>query len=255
MLGYFAVTVSTFIASVLSFFSGFGLGTILMPVVAIFFPLPLAIALTAVIHLLHNLLKTTLLWKGIDWTVVAKFGVSALLAAIPGALLLKALSSLTPINAYSFLGIKGEFSLLHICIGLLLIFFGTVEAFPYKAYRIKNLVLGGIISGFLGGLSGNQGALRSVFLINTHLDRRAFIGTNAMIAVAVDLVRLIVYSLSFHHLLMVSSLPLLGISLISAAGGVFLGMTLLNKITIKAIQKIIVILLYLFGVLLILGII
>ena len=48
---------AAFLASLLTFFSGFGLGTILMPVFALFFPLEMAIALTGVVHLLSNLFK------------------------------------------------------------------------------------------------------------------------------------------------------------------------------------------------------
>ncbi len=226
-----------------------------MPVMAIFLPLPVAIGLTAIIHLVHNVFKTGLLWKAIDWNIALRFGSTALAASIPGALLLKGLSEFTPIREYSFLGIKGEISLLHICIGLLLLLFATMEAFPHKIYRIKNLFFGGAISGFFGGLSGNQGALRSIFLINTNLDTKAFIGTNSVISVIVDIIRLIVYSLSFQHLLTREHVPLLSIAIIAGMSGVFLGMILLKKITIAFIQKIIIVLLYLLGTLLILGII
>lgn len=41
----------------LTLFSGFGLGTILMPVFALFFPLPLAISATAVVHFANNIFK------------------------------------------------------------------------------------------------------------------------------------------------------------------------------------------------------
>lgn len=255
MLEYLLIAISTFFASLISFFSGFGLGTILMPVMAIFLPLPIAIGLTAIIHLVHNVLKTGMLWKAIDWNIALRFGSTALAASIPGALLLKGLSEFTPIKEYSFLGIKGEILLLHICIGLLLILFATMEAFPHKIYRIKNLFFGGAISGFFGGLSGNQGALRSIFLINTNLDTKAFIGTNAVIAVIVDIIRLVIYSLSFQHLLTRAHVPLLSIAVIAGMSGVFLGMVLLKKITIEFIQKIIIALLYLLGTLLVLGII
>lgn len=255
MLEYLLIAISTFFASLVSFFSGFGLGTILMPVIAVFLPLPISIALTAIVHLIHNALKTGLFWRVINWSIVFRFGSTALAASIPGALLLKSLSEFAPIREYFFLGIKGEISLLHICIGLLLITFATLEAFPHKIYRMKNLFLGGAISGFFGGLSGNQGALRSVFLINTNLNEKAFIGTNAVIAVAVDTIRLAIYSLSFQNLLTKEYLPLLSVALISSICGVFLGMVLLKKITIAFIQKIIIALLYLFGILLALGII
>jgi uncharacterized membrane protein YfcA len=45
------------IASLLTFFSGFGLGTILTPVFAIFFPIEIAIALTGVVHFLNNIFQ------------------------------------------------------------------------------------------------------------------------------------------------------------------------------------------------------
>lgn len=47
------------IASLLTFFSGFGLGTILTPVFAIFFPLEIVVALTGVVHFLNNIFKLT----------------------------------------------------------------------------------------------------------------------------------------------------------------------------------------------------
>ena len=54
------ICLATFIASGLTLFSGFGLGTLLMPVVAVFFPLEVAIAMTAVVHLANNLFKLLL---------------------------------------------------------------------------------------------------------------------------------------------------------------------------------------------------
>lgn len=252
---YLLIALATFFASFISFYSGFGLGTILMPVIAIFLPLPLAITLTAIIHLFHNLLKTGLLWRAVDWNVAIRFGSMALIASIPGALLLKKLSVFTPLMTYSVLGIPAELSLLHICIGLLLILFATLEAFPYKDYRVKNLYLGGALSGFLGGLSGNQGALRSVFLINSNLKKEPFIATNAFIAVVVDSARLVIYSLSFQQLFVTTNRPLIMIPLAASLGGVLLGMLLLKKITIALIQRTIIVLLYVLGILLVAGII
>ena len=57
---YIVVCLAALLASALTLFSGFGLGTLLMPVVAIFFPLNLAIAITAIVHLLNNLFKFAL---------------------------------------------------------------------------------------------------------------------------------------------------------------------------------------------------
>ena len=67
------IGVAPLLTSGLTMLSGFGLGTILMPVFALFFPLPLAIAATAVVHFANNLLKFGLIARQADWPVVAKF--------------------------------------------------------------------------------------------------------------------------------------------------------------------------------------
>ncbi|MCH7840454.1 MAG: hypothetical protein IID38_09520 [Planctomycetes bacterium] len=58
----------------------------------------------------------------------------------------------------------------------------------------KYLTLGGVLSGFFGGLSGHQGALRSAFLAKVGVSKEAFVGTNAVIGLMVDLARLTVYA-------------------------------------------------------------
>lgn len=250
---YLIIALSALLASLLTFYSGFGLGTILMPVAALFVPLPLAIALTALVHLLHNLLKTALLWKAIDWQIVLRFGVAAAIASLPGALTLKALSGFDPLYTYSLFSVPAHISLLHIFIGLLLILFATLELFPQKIPKFKNLFLGGALSGFFGGLSGNQGAFRSAFLLHYSLSKESFIATNAVIASAVDSVRLGIYAISFSYLITPKGAPVLWAAAGGAMAGIFLGMLLLRKTTLSFIQTTIVCLLYLFGILLIAG--
>ncbi len=63
---YLLVCIVAFLGSGLTFFSGFGLGTLLTPVFAIFFPVDMAIALTAIVHFLNNVFKLTLLRKNIN---------------------------------------------------------------------------------------------------------------------------------------------------------------------------------------------
>lgn len=67
------------VAAVLTFFSGFGLGTLLLPTFALFFPVPVAIAATAVVHLLNNLLKVGLVMRHASRPIVLRFGVPAVL--------------------------------------------------------------------------------------------------------------------------------------------------------------------------------
>ena len=64
------VCLVAFLAAGLTLFSGFGLGTLLMPVLAIFLPLEEAIAITALVHFFNNLLKLVLLVRYADQHVV-----------------------------------------------------------------------------------------------------------------------------------------------------------------------------------------
>ncbi len=255
VLEYMLIASTTFVASFISFYSGFGLATLLMPVIAIFLPLPLAIAVTAAVHLLHNILKSALLWKYVTWKVVRQFGSTAILTAVFGALLLKELSELPTLKEYSILGLQGTISWLHLLIGLLLIAFATIEALGVKKIQIHNLYLGGALGGFLGGLSGNQGALRSLFLLHANLNAESFIATNAAIAVVVDATRLFVYGISFHQLIQSASISLIATCMASSICGIILGMSFLKKIDLHFVQKIIITLLYIFGILFVLGLI
>ena len=67
---FWLIVLASFAASLLTFFAGFGLGTIMLPVFAIFFPLELAIAATAIVHFANNIFKYALLRREIDWQVV-----------------------------------------------------------------------------------------------------------------------------------------------------------------------------------------
>lgn len=215
--------------------------------------MPVAISLTAVVHLFHNFFKASLYRHEIDIRIALQFGIPASFASILGAVLLKVLSSLSSWKQYVFLGIKGNFSPLYAVIGVLFLFFATLELIPLKKYQIKNSWIAGLCSGFLGGLSGYQGAIRSTFLLHSNLSAGAFIGTSALIAVAIDLFRLFVYGTSFFPLLENTGLILT--SLLFSAGGTFLGTLYMQKITIHFIRKIITAALYFIGILITLGMI
>lgn len=252
---YLIIAVVVLASSLLTFYSGFGLGTILMPVVALFLPLPIAIFLTAVVHFLHNFLKASLLWKSIDWKITIRFGIVAAVAAIFGALLLQRLSLIPPLMKYSLFSIPCELSILHLLVGSLLILFATIDLFQSKVKKIENLYLGGALSGFFGGLSGHQGAFRSAFLIHLNLSKEGFIATNAMISMMVDLVRLPIYGWSFWRLLSHVQSALFIEMILFALLGIGFGMIWLKKFTFASIKTFVVILLYLFGLSFILGVV
>src|SRR5690606_19666890 len=98
------ICVAALVTSLLTFFSGFGLGTILTPVFAIFFPIDLAIALTGVVHFLNNIFKLFVVGGKADKQVVIRFGLPAFLAALIGAWILLQITALEPLWTYSLWG-------------------------------------------------------------------------------------------------------------------------------------------------------
>ncbi|HCY40229.1 MAG TPA: hypothetical protein DHV48_02595, partial [Prolixibacteraceae bacterium] len=98
------IAVAAFITAILTFFSGFGLGTILAPVFAIFFPIDVAIALTGVVHFSNNLFKIALVGKKADKAVLLRFGIPAILASFLGAWLLLKITVLPTLYQYQLWG-------------------------------------------------------------------------------------------------------------------------------------------------------
>ncbi|MBM4294162.1 MAG: sulfite exporter TauE/SafE family protein [Deltaproteobacteria bacterium] len=251
---YLVICLSSFLASGLTLFSGFGLGTILMPVLAMFFPVSSAIALSAVVHLCNNLFKLALLGRHADKTVIYKFGIPAILAAYLGAQALLWLSHLHPLLTYQLLGRSLQVMPLKLVVALLMVGFALMEVAPrlsHLSFDRKYLPLGGVLSGFFGGLSGHQGALRGAFLVRCGLSPESFIGTGVVIACLVDFSRLLVYRGSFLTESVAGERWLLMATILAAFSGAFLGNRLLKKVTMRFIQALVA--LMLLGIALALG--
>src|SRR5262245_39294747 len=127
---YLFVAVVSFFASGLTLFSGFGLGTILMPVFAVFFPLDVAIAMSAIVHLLNNIFKLFLLGQDADYNVVVRFGFTAILAALAGAQLLFWLEGWPPLYRYHIFNYGFSITLVKLVISALMIIFVFLELSP-----------------------------------------------------------------------------------------------------------------------------
>ncbi len=248
IIAYSVVCVVALLVSGLTLFSGFGLGTLLMPAFAIFFPLEIAIAATAVVHLSNNLFKLGLLSRHTDWGVAARFGIPGAIMAIVGAAVLELLSQLPPLMVYTVGHHPCKMTIVKIVIGALIAVFALFELAPSLENRIqfsrKYLSLGGALSGFFGGLSGHQGALRSAVLIRCGLSKEAFIATGVVCAVAVDCARLLTYGVTYFskHFDQVAAsgvAGLAGAATLAAFIGAYSGAKLMKKVTMKTVQRIV----------------
>ena len=253
------IGLAALLTSGLTLFSGFGLGTILMPVFALFFPLPLAIAATAVVHFANNLFKFALMARQADWSVVAKFSLPAAIAAILGAASLTFVDRMPVLWRYTFAGSEFETTPVKAVIGSLIALFALLELSPRfqaLAFAPRWLPVGGALSGFFGGLSGNQGALRSAFLLKAGLSKDAFVATGVVSAVIVDAVRLAVYGTAMYasNLAQAQELALpVTVGSICAFFGAFVGKRMLQKVTLRTVQLIVAIVMLAIGTGLVLG--
>ncbi|RQD78840.1 sulfite exporter TauE/SafE family protein [Desulfonatronospira sp. MSAO_Bac3] len=257
-MDYLLICIVAMGVSGLTLFSGFGLGTLLLPAFVLFFPVQAAVAMTAVVHLANNLFKLFLIGNKADSATLLRFGLPALAAGFAGAWLLLSLADLEPVYSYELWGRHMKVYPVNLVIGLLMGFFAMLELYsPLNRLQISPayLPLGGVLSGFYGGLSGHQGAFRSAFLLKSGLDKEAFVGTGVVIAVLVDVSRITVYSGMVHTPEIRENLPLIAAAVLAAFAGAFIGRRVLSKITFRTVQLIVGIMLLLVSILLILGVV
>lgn len=237
-------------ASMLTFFSGFGLGTLLLPVFALMAPVEAAVMMTAVVHLSNNLFKLSMMAQFVDRTVVLRFGLPALASAWLGAWLLLELSTIPPLGSWAWAGHSFPVTWTGLVVGVLVVIFALRELSDLERQRTipaRWLPLGGLLSGFFGGLSGHQGALRTSFLIGLGLSKEAFVASGVAIACVVDLSRLSLYLPNWRILAESGSPRLMGVAVLAAFAGAWLGRRWLRKLTLGLLHRVVGVLLLIAG--------
>jgi hypothetical protein len=262
LLNFLVVGLAAFVAAGLTLYSGFGLGTLMLPVFALFFPVEMAVVATALVHGANNLFKVSLLGRHADREVVLKFGLTAIIAAVLGAM---TLGGLVRLNSSMNLAVNeqlvSEVTAVKLMIGFLMIGFALFELLPMfrkLEFDRRYLPLGGLLSGFFGGLSGHQGALRSAFLAKSGLSTERFVGSNAVIGFLVDLTRISVYVALFASTGGspgdFAGWPLVVTGSLAAFCGVMTAKRYLRKVTMKSVQTLVGILLLGVGLALVSGV-
>jgi len=245
-MDYFIIALCAFLASGLTLYSGFGLGTLLLPVFAFFFPVEVAVAATALVHGANNILKVAMVGRHADKDLVLRFGIPAIVAAFAGALMLGYVAHFGELYNYTIGTRTAVITPVKLIMGALMFVFALFELVStLRGLRFdrKYLALGGLLSGFFGGFSGHQGALRSAFLTKVGISPQAFVGTNALIGFLVDLARIAVYGSAVflagtgsvfdrNQWLMITA------GCVAAFAGVLIGKSYLHKITMQTIQTI-----------------
>lgn len=169
-----------FLAESVGTITGFGTSTILVPIVSFFIPIREAIVIVSVFHLFGTIARTAVFRGGINWKIAVLFGIPSLIFSVIGA---------------SFLNIISA-DLLTKILGLALILYALMSLFGKALILPKNnltLIIGGTAGGFLAGLIGTAGALRSAFLTSWKLKKEVYLGTGAVMGLGADLARVLVY--------------------------------------------------------------
>lgn len=244
MTSYLLIITASFFTAALTLYSGFGLGTLLMPVFAIFFPLEIAIAATAVVHFANNVFKVLAVGRFANRSIVLKFGIPAIVAAFIGAMALGFVSDLGTIASYEIFSKTAVITPVKLVIAAMMFIFALFELVPFlRELRFdgRYLPIGGLLSGFFGGLSGHQGALRAAFLTKVGISAECFVGTSAVIAFMVDIIRIATYAFMMFTVQKTSPIgraewPFIIAGIVGAYLGVRLGKRYLHKMTMTAVQ-------------------
>lgn len=213
--------------------SGFGIGSLLTPLLSLKMGTKIAIAAVAIPHLIGTLIRFWILRKKVDKKIFIRFGISSVLGGLLGAFLFWQSSSPT----------------LTILFAAILIFASVTElSGATRKIKVgkKVALIGGFISGFLGGLVGNQGGIRSAALLSFEINQETFVATATAIGVVVDLIRMPIYFASeYKSIFQVSNYIILAI--VGVLIGTYLGLKILNFIPKEIFRRLVAILILILG--------
>jgi len=228
------VGVISFLAGAISAVAGFGIGSILTPLLGLGIGVKLAVAAAAIPHFAGNALRLWTLRDRIDKSVLKTFGLMSAAGALLGALL----HAITAAPA------------LKIVMAVILIAAGALGVLGWmerlRLGRRGAWVAGGV-SGFLGGLVGNQGGIRAAAMLALNVRKEVFVATAVAIALVVDGARLPVYAFSVGRQL-VGMWPLLLTSTAGVIVGTLFGKVLLGRVPESAFRRVVSALLIALGV-------
>jgi hypothetical protein len=169
--------VLTLVASGIGTATGFGTSTVMIPVMALFVPMPVALLFVGVIHLAGDVWKVLLFKSGFDWKLILGFGLSGIVASFLGASLSLHAQDL-PLKQ-----ILGAFMILYVAF----LFLKREWSLPK---RHGTAVCGGLLSGLFAGFFGVGGAVRGAFLMAFNLKKEVYIFTSGLIALFIDVTRI-----------------------------------------------------------------
>jgi uncharacterized membrane protein YfcA len=205
--------------------SGFGIGSLLTPVLSMRVGTKLAVAAVSVPHLVATALRLWIMRRHVDRRLLWSFGLMSAAGGLTGALL----------HAYA------DSPALTVIFGGLLIFTGVMGLTGFsKRLRFRGWAawVAGGVSGVLGGMVGNQGGIRSAAMLGFDVPRHAFVATSTAVGLIVDLARMPVY-LATQSEEIAGMWPALAAATAGAVLGTVLGERILRRVPESIYSKVV----------------
>jgi uncharacterized protein len=219
------IAVVAMLAGAVASVTGFGVGSLLTPLVGLQTGIKLAVAAVAIPHLAATVLRLWMVRKHVDMRVLWSFGLMSAVGGLAGAFL------------HTFV----ESPALTAVFADLLIFAGvTGLAGLADRVRLKGWTawVAGAVSGLLGGLVGNQGGIRSAALLGFDLPKRAFVATATAVALMVDGARTPIY-LATQGREIFNAWPFVAVATAGVLVGTALGERILRRVPETAFRRIV----------------
>jgi uncharacterized membrane protein YfcA len=233
MLFETAVGGAAVVAGAVASMAGFGIGSVLTPLLALRVGTKVAVAAVSIPHVIGTAVRFWRLRGHVDGRVFLWFGITSAAGGLSGALL----------HAYA------SSRALAIVFGCLLLFVGISELTGLmKRVRFGRGAawIAGAVSGMFGGLVGNQGGIRSAALLAFDLDKTAFVATATAIGLVVDAARMPVYA--YAEAAAISTIvPLIVVAAVGVVVGTLTGTRLLARVPEPTFRRVVAFLLLALG--------
>jgi|SRR5579862_1070681 len=228
------ITIAGIAGGAIAAIAGFGIGSILTPVLALWIGTKLAVAVVSVPHFIGTTLRLAVVWRHVDRRVLWSFGITSAAGGLVGALLHGWLRS----------------AALGYVLGALLVFAGLMGVTGLASRMKFGRTAGwfaGALSGVFGGLVGNQGGIRSAALLGFDLQSQAFVATATAIALLVDVFRMPVYA-ALQARQVLSVWPMMVFATVGVVVGTLTGKWMLERIPLLMFRRIVSLIILALGV-------
>jgi uncharacterized membrane protein YfcA len=229
----FAVAAAALLAGTIASVAGFGIGSVLTPLLALRADAKLAVAAVSIPHVIGTAVRFWLLRGHVDRRIFLWFGVTSAVGGLTGAVL----------HAYA------STRALAVVFGCLLLFVGMSEMTGLmRRVRLGRRAawVAGALSGVFGGLVGNQGGIRSASLLAFDSDPRTFVATATAVGLVVDGARMPVY-LATEWSGLQDLWPLIAIATAGVVAGTLAGARLLRGVPEPIFRRVVALLLLSLG--------